>query len=453
MTTSRALADLRAHCELHLPGDDGYDAARTPWNVAVDQRPAAVAVPRTAAEVAALVRAAVAEGLRVAPQNTGHGAGALGEHTFDDVVLLRLSEFTGVTVDPVARTATVAGGTRWHEVVTAAAAHGLTAAHGSAPDVAVAGYLLGGGLSFYGRRHGVAANAIRALEVVLGDGSLVRATAQEHPDLFWAIRGGGANLGIVVSFEIDLLPYSDIFAGMLLWDRARAADVVPAWVEWSRTAPESATTSLRIMSFPPLPELPPFLSGRDLVIIDGAILEDDATAAELLTPLRALAPELDTFARIPAPGLLAVHMDPPTPTPTVADHSVLGDLDAAAVAAFLAMVGDGTTSGLMFAELRHLGGAFTRPAESGGALSHIPGEYGLFCLAVAPTPQAAVAGKAAAFAVVRALSPWSRPNLIPTFTEHRVDTGRFYDGEDWAHLCRIRDHYAPTPTLVANHPL
>ncbi|MGN2639665.1 FAD-binding oxidoreductase [Nocardia takedensis] len=453
MTTSLALAALRGGCELHLPGDADYDPARTPWNVAVDQRPAAVAIPRDVEQVVAVVRAAVADGLRVAPQSTGHGAGPLGEQVLDDVVLLRLSELTGVRVDPAARTATVLGGTLWQDVVAAAAPHGLTAAHGSAPDVAVIGYLLGGGLSFYGRTHGVAANAVRAVRVVLADGSVVRADAEHHPDLFWAVRGGGANLGIVVEVEIDLLPYAEVFAGMLLWDRARAAEVVPAWVAWTATAPESATTALRIMSFPPLPELPPFLSGRDIVVVDGAILADDDTAADLLAPLRALSPEVDTFARIPAAGLLTVHMDPPVPTPVVGDHSVLGPLDAAGVAALLEQVGDGTAHGLMFAELRHLGGAVARPDAGGGALSHILGEFGLLCVAVAPTPQAAVAGKAAAFHVVRAMSAWSRTNLIPTFAESRVDTGRFFDGEDWARLCHVRDRYAPAAVFVANHHL
>ncbi|WP_280227634.1 FAD-binding oxidoreductase [Nocardia farcinica] len=271
------LEPLRAQCTLHLPGDPGYDAARMPWNAAVDQRPAAVAVPRTAEEVAAVVRAAVAAGLRVAPQCTGHGAGALSERSMDDVVLLRLSELTGVTVDPAARTARVLGGTLWQDVLAATAPHGLTALHGSAPDVAVAGYVLGGGLSFYGRAHGLAVNSVRSLDIVGPDGTLVHASARQNPDLFWAVRGGGGNFGVVVALELELLPYPDVFAGMLLWDRARAADVVPAWVAWTETAPESVTTALRVMSFPPLPELPPFLSGRDVVIVDGAILASDST--------------------------------------------------------------------------------------------------------------------------------------------------------------------------------
>lgn len=453
MTTTPDLAagSLRGLCELHLPGDEGYELARLPWNRAVDQQPAAVALPRSVEEVAAVVRAASAIGLRVAPQSTGHGASALGERGLQGAVLLRLSEFTGVTVDVAARTARVLGGTLWQDVVTATAPHGLTALHGSAGDVAVAGYVLGGGASFYGRRHGVAANSVRAVELVLADGSLVRASASSNADLFWAVRGGGGSFGVVVAIELDLLPYPDVYAGMFVWDRERAPEVLRAWSAWTRSAPESVTTSLRVMSFPPLPELPPFLSGRDLVVIDGAVLDDDDAAAEILAPLRALAPEMDTFGRMPTSGLIAVHMDPPAPTPAVADHAVLGVLEEDAIAALLARVGPGTRSGLMFAELRHLGGAFARPALGGGAVSSLPGEYALYCIAVAPTPQAAVAGRAAAFSVVRAMAPWAVPGLLPTFTDNAVDAARLYPDVD--RLRSIAAAVDPAGVLVANHAL
>jgi FAD/FMN-containing dehydrogenase len=451
--SSSPASALRGLCggHLHLPGDPGYDTARTPWNLAVDLRPAAVACPRSVEEVREVVRAAAAAGLRVAPQSTGHGAGPLDGVDLADVVLVRLSELTGVTVDPASGTARVVGGTLWQDVVAAAAPYGFTALHGSAGDVAVAGYALSGGLSFYGRKHGLAVNSIRAVEVVTADGSLVRADADHHPDLFWAVRGGGGNLGVVVALEIALLPLEDVYAGMLLWDRERAPEVVRAWVRWTRKVPESVTTSLRVMSFPPLPDLPPFLSGRQLVVIDGAVLEDDERAAGLLAPLRALAPEMDTFGRMPVEGLTAVHMDPPAPTPSAGDHAVLGELTDEAVAALLAQVGPGTRSPLLFAELRQLGGALGRPTDNGGALTHVTGEYALFCLAVAPTPEAAAAGRAAAEGVVRAMAPWSRASRVLTFTENRVDVSSGFDGEDWARLAHLRDRFDPERRLVANH--
>ena len=250
-------------------------------------------------------------------------------------MVVRLSGLSDVSVDAAARTARIAGATTWAEVVAESSPHGLTALHGSSPSVAAIGYLLGGGISCYGRAHGLAANSVRGIDVVTADGALWHTDATEHADLFWALRGAGANLGVVLAVEIDLIAQPDVHAGMMLWDREHAPGVVAAWASWTRALPESVTSALRIMSFPPLPELPPFLSGRDLVVVDGVALEDDERAAELLAPLRALDPELDTFARIPALGVLDVHMDPPEPVPGVGDHAVLGPLEDDAVAALL----------------------------------------------------------------------------------------------------------------------
>ena len=206
--------------QVFLPGEPGYDAARTPWNLAVQQLPAAVVVPTNATEVANAVRVAAAAGLPVIPQSTGHGAGPLAGRT-QGAVLLRLSDFTGVSVDAEAGVVRVLGATLWQDVVEAAAAHGLAVLHGSSPDVAAAGYLLGGGLSWYARRHGLACNHLVAAEVVLADGSFVRADAEHHSDLFWAIRGGGGSFGVVVALELQALPMADVFAGLMLWDGSR----------------------------------------------------------------------------------------------------------------------------------------------------------------------------------------------------------------------------------------
>ncbi|GAT74544.1 oxidoreductase [Microbacterium sp. HM58-2] len=439
-----ALRDIE--CVL-LPGDEGFDDACLPWNLAARQRPAAVAVPRASVDVAAVVRAAGDLGLRVMPQSTGHAASAVSGPTLDDVVLLRMHALTGVEVDPVARTARVRGGTLWQDVVAAAAPHGLTALHGSAGDVAVAGYVLGGGLSFYGRAHGLASSTVRAIEIVTADGELLRASAAEHPDLFWALRGGGGSFGAVVAVELDLLPIADVVAGMLLWDLSHGAEVARAWADWSAAAPESVTTTLRFLRLPPLPELPPFLSGRQLVIIDGAILEEDARAAELLAPLRALEPEVDTFTRIPAPGLLGVHMDPPTPTPSVSAHTMLAGLPPDAIDALLAVAGPGVQTPLMFAEIRHLGGALARPTDA--ALSRLDGTHTVVAVSVAPSAELVELGAEVTRAVVDALRPWSTGGHYANFTEHPVEGASLYGPEAWERLIRIRDVYDPGRTWVA----
>lgn len=440
-----ALRDISA--PVQMLGDPGYDEARRMWNLAVDLRPAAVASPRSLLEVTELVRAATAAGLHLAPVGTGHGVGGFTGVDLSDTVIVRMQDFTGVRINAEQQVAVITGGTRWSAVIEAASAHGLTAAHGSAPDVAVAGFVLGGGLSFYGRQHGVSANHVRSVQVVLADGSVVTASATESPDLFWALRGGGGTFGIVTEVQIGLLPYADVFAGMLLWDRSRASHVVSAWAEWSRQVPESVTTSLRIMSFPPRPELPPFLSGRDIVVVDGVFLQQEDQAAALLEPLRALNPEVDTFARTPAVGVLAMHMDPPAPTPGVMKHCVLDTFDEAAVDRFLAQVGDGTQHGLLLAEIRHLGGAFAQAPDDAGVFGSVAGSYLAQAVAVPMPPPSAPAARAAIQDFILALRPWSSTALVPTFTDERI-ADRFH-ATDVARLRDVKQSIDPAGTFVS----
>jgi hypothetical protein len=206
-----------------LPSDDGFDEARRAWNLAVDQRPAAVVFPESAAEVAAAIRYAADRGLRVAAQSTGHNAGPLG--ALDGTVLLRTGRMRGIQINPRTRTARVEAGVVWLDVVHAAAAHGLAALAGSSPDVGVAGYTLGGGLSFLGRKFGLAASNVTAIELVTADGQMVRADHEHEPDLFWALRGGGGSFGVVTAIEFRLFPLTHAYAGVLWYPIERGAEV------------------------------------------------------------------------------------------------------------------------------------------------------------------------------------------------------------------------------------
>lgn len=433
-----------------IAGDPAYDTARTPWNLAIDQRPFAVAFPESAEDVVDVVRAATASGLRVAPQSTGHAAGALSGTDLSNAVLVSLSRLRGVTVNAENATARVLGGSHWNDVLAEAAPHGLTGLHGSAGDVSVAGYALAGGLSFYARTHGLAVNGVRAVHMVTADGALVTASAEENPDLFWAVRGGSGAFGIVVSLEIDLVPYADVFAGMLLWDGSRAVEVSHAWAQWTAAAPESATTSLRVMHFPPIPELPPFLSGRSVVVIDGAILETDAAASGLLAPLRALAPEVDTFARIPSAGLVAIHMDPPAPSPAMSGHAMLSAFPAEAVDAFVAA---SLTAGPTISEVRHVGGAVARRPEHGGAVASLAGDYLLGSIAMVPVPELADAARAAARGLVAALADWHADSLALTFIDAGdADRGAGF-GTAAARLADLKRAHDPGNVFAAGNPV
>ena len=207
-------------------GDERFDQARSSWNLAADQRPAAVVFPETAEDVRAAVRLAADCGLRIAAQGTGHLAAPLGD--LSDTILLKTGRMRGIRIDPAARIARAEAGVVWLEVVEAAARHGLAGLAGSSPDVGVVGYTLGGGLSFLGRKYGLAASNVDAIELVTAGGQLVRADRRHEPDLFWAMRGGGGSFGIVTAIEFRLFPVSRMYAGHLWYPIERGPDVLHA---------------------------------------------------------------------------------------------------------------------------------------------------------------------------------------------------------------------------------
>lgn len=453
---ARSIADRVAELArrvpgIHAPGDPAYEELRLPWHRAHDQRPAAVAAPASVDDVVALVRAAGQLGLRLAPQGTGHGALPLAQHDLGEVVLVRTGGFDEVSVDAAARRVRVGAGVRWGAVVAATAVHGLAALHGSSPTVGVAGYCLGGGIGWYARALGMAANSVTAVELVTADGVHRRVDADHDPELFWALRGGGGALGIITALDLRLEPIADVVAGMLWWPLEDAERVLRTWLAVTRDAPDALTTSFRIMRFPDLLELPDPVRGRSIVVIDGAVLADDASAEQLLAPLRALEPELDTFARVPAETLPELHMDPIDPTPAAGHSTMLGALDDAAVAALLAAVGPGADSRLLFAELRQLGGALAREPEGAGVLSRLDGDYAMLLLGIAPDDAAVARVRAEADRVVEAMRPWSTGAEYLNFAEGPADARRAYPAAAWERLVSIRSQHDPDGLFVANH--
>jgi FAD/FMN-containing dehydrogenase len=438
---------------VHLPGDPGYDAARLPWNVAVDQRPAAVAFPRSAAEVATVVRVAASAGFRVAPQSTGHNAGPLAAQGLDDVVLVRMSEMATAIADPARGIVRVEGGAIWEPAVDAAAAHGKAVLHGSSPDVGIAGYSLGGGIGWYARKHGLASNSITAVELVIADGTLVRADATTNPEIFWAVRGGGGNFGVVTALEFKMYDIETAYAGFLLWDLADIEPVLREWAAWAPSAPDEVTTSFRAMRMPPMPELPDFLRGRELVVIDGAVLGSDERGEELLAGLRALRPQMDTFARVPAKSLVRLHMDPEGGAPFASDSAMLASFPDAAIDAFLAEVGPGRQSSLLMAELRQLGGALGRPHEGGGVLDRLDAQFVAFAGGMAITPEMGAAAHADAARLMEALAPFDNGRQYLNFAENPVDARSAYGSDVWTQLTGIRSAVDPHGTFAANHPV
>ena len=435
--------------DLVAPGAPEWDLARRAWNLAADQHPALVALPADAGDVQAVMAFAREAGLKVAPQGTGHAAAALA--TLDDTILVSTQRMRGVAIDPVAQTARVRAGTLWLEVTEAATPHGLFPLAGSSPDVGVVGYTLGGGLSWLARRHGLASNSVTAIEVVTPDGALVRATAEDHAELFWALRGGGGNFGVVTAMEFRLYPYGEVYAGMLLWPYERHAEVLRAWHAWTRTAPEAITTAFRILHLPPLPDLPPFLRGRSIVVVDGAYAGGAEDGAAAIAALRALAPELDTFAPSSPAVLSRIHMDPEEPMPSLGTTALLGELDAAALAAFAAPVRPGPP--VVFSELRHLGGAVGRTPAGSGVAGRVHGEYLLYSGSMVMGPDSAAAAAGGLERVRAAVAPWTTGKDQLNFVERPTDPRRLFADEDYARLQAVRAAVDPEGRMVGNHPV
>ena len=288
----------------------------------------------------------------------------------------------GVEIDAEARIARVEAGVLWAEVTGPASELGLAPLAGSSPEPAQPSAQRVADHADVGRHYGLAAERLIAVELVTADGRMVRADRHTEADLFWALRGGGGSFGAVTAIEFELIELPAVYAGLLLWPADRAEEVAHAWQEWTTIAPDTVTMSLRVMHMPPMPELPDFLRGRSIVVSDGASLGEEAVAAEALAPLRALEPELDTFAMMPPVGLSYIHMDPEHPVPAMSETAMLDELPAAAIDTFLDVAQPGGP--LMMLELRHLGGALAR--RGSGALGHFGGAYLMFVLGVPMDP-------------------------------------------------------------------
>ncbi len=431
--------------------DDGWDVARLGFNLAADQRPAAVAIPKSSTDVTAIVGFAAENGLRVAAQGPGHGAPALGD--LGGAILLRTHELSAIEVDPAARRATVGAGAAWGPVVAACAEHGLVPLAGSSPTVGVGGYSLGGGIGFLARKHGIQANRVTGIDVVLADGREVRADAGSEADLFWALRGGGGSFGVVTALEFELIELADFTGGALAWPWERASEVVPAWLEWTRSASDEVCTGIRLMQFPPLDVVPEPLRGRQLVMIDAVHCGSAEDADAALAPLRALEPELDMVARHPGVAISAVHGDPTDPVPAVSSHMLLTDLSDEGAAKWVEVAGPGSGSPLMFSEIRHWGGAIAQQPEGAGAIGSFSESFAVFNIAMAMGPELVAAAAAHGEKIAGALAEWRSDRVYSSFEEVPSSAESGFPAASYSRLREVKAAVDPGDLFQSNHPV
>jgi FAD/FMN-containing dehydrogenase len=276
---------------LLLPTDPGYDTARRLWNGAIDRRPACIARCTGVTDVVAAVRFARDHDLEIAVRGGSHNVA--GTAACDDGLIIDLSAMRAVLVDPAERTAWVQGGALWGDVQHETQAHGLVTPSGVVSHVGVGGLTLGGGIGFLMRKYGLVVDNLLAADVVTAEGRIVRASADEHPDLFWALRGGGGNFGVVTSFQFALHPLGPtLLAGPVFWAADDTADVLRFYRDFAADAPDELGTVVRLGTVPPLPVIPEELHWRPAIGVSccyaGAV-EDGERAVEALrrfgTPL------------------------------------------------------------------------------------------------------------------------------------------------------------------------
>jgi FAD/FMN-containing dehydrogenase len=436
---------------IHKDGDLMLSITTDPafsFNTSVEIRPAAVAYPRDVREVVAAVRHARDHGLRVAPQATGHNVSAYG--ALDDALLVDVRHLQDVSIDPGAQRVRVGAGVKWERVSPELSEHGLAGLHGSSPDVGIAGYSLGGGMGWLARRYGLQANSVTAIELVLADGRHVRTDATHERDLFWALRGGNGNFGVVTAIEFAVYPLAELYAGTMFFPFERSAEVLHTWARMLDRLPDELMTWASLMHFPDLPWVPEHARGGSFATVSGAFLGEAHAGRELLRPIRDLGPVVDTFAMVPPAALGALAMDPPEPLPFHLAHQMLGGVPSDAIDAILATTGPGSGAPVAMVQLRHLGGALSRIAPGAGARATLPGEVCLVALGVTPDADSVPPVHAALASLERAVLPW-RVGDYPNFVEQPVDASRFFDAATWRRLREVKAEYDPDDLFRGNH--
>ena len=300
-----------------------------------------------------------------------------------------------------------------------------------------------------------------AVELVTADDARRRIDADHDPELFWAVRGGGGDFGIATALEFRLYPVAEIVAGTLFFPLERAEEALEAWAAWTAGVPDTVTSVGRVLRFPPMPKLPPFLSGQSFVVVEAAIEESPERAYELLAPLRALAPAMDSVHPQPMTELLQLHMDPPAPTPGYGDGMLLAELPPAAVRAFrrrrrprlgerAALRRDPAHGGGLAPEVARAMAA-ERGTPAPGAVAGLDAEYLVFGVGIA-MPGADEALAASLGRLLSRVEPWRAPVDYLNFAEHGRPAERLFG--DRAHRLRAVKHAVdPTGVIRSNHPV
>ena len=429
------------------PDDAGYDRARTVFLGGIDRRPAVIIRPTDASDVSRVISLASESGLELAVRSGGHSAA--GHSVTDGGIVLDLSDMRRLDIDPQQRTAWAQTGLTAGEYTAAAGTHGLATGFGDTASVGIGGITLGGGIGYLVRKHGLTIDDLLAAEIVTADAELRYVDAQRHPDLFWAIQGGGGNFGVATRFRFRLHQVDRVLGGMLMLPAG--PEVVAAFIAQAQAAPEELTTIANIMPAPPMPFVPPAQHGRLVVMALMAYAGKAEAGERAIAPFRVIAsPIVDLLRPMPYPQLYPPEDDSYHPT-TVGTTMFIDRVDLAVAKTILERL-EASDAAVRVAQLRVLGGAMARVPAEATAFAHRTSRIMVNLAAFYSGPedravrQAWVADFAAA---LRQGDAGAYVNFLGDEGEAQVRDA--YPGPTWDRLVEIKRRYDPTNLFHINH--
>ena len=363
-----SIDDLRAALDgdVIAPGDPGYDDARGAFFTGIDRRPAAIARVANADDVSRVVSLTRDAGVELAVRGGGHSYAGYG--TSEGGIVLELSRMRALEVDPGARTASAEMGLTAGEYTAEAGAHGLATGFGDTGSVGIAGITLAGGIGFLVRKHGLTIDDVLAADVVTADGEQLQADSETNPDLFWAIRGGGGNFGVVTRLQLRLHELSEIVGGMLILPAT--PEVITGFLAEAEAAPEELSTIANVMLAPPMPFVPAEHHGRPVVMAMMVFAGSAEVGERAIAPLRALATPLADMVRpMSYPEIYELTEGAPHPVGAAARNMFVDRIDGAGAEAILGHL-ERSTAPMAAVQMRVLGGAMARVPADATAFAH-----------------------------------------------------------------------------------